>query len=121
MSSSSSNHLTGRAFITAGGKRLASKPGAKMNMGNLERKGEAGDAGVLGYTEAVAIPSVECTIAHSAQTSLQEYANMVDVTVSFDTDTGKSYVFRNAWQASVIELAGKDVALRFEAISCEEV
>lgn len=121
MSSSSSNHLTGRAFITAGGKRLASKPGAKMNMGNLERKGEAGDAGVLGYTEAVTIPFVECTIAHSAQTSLQEYANMVDVTVSFDTDTGKSYVFRNAWQASVIELAGKDVALRFEAISCEEV
>lgn len=117
----SSSHLTGRAFITVGGKRLASKPGAKLGLGALDRTGETGDAGVLGYLEKVTVPFVECTIAHNAQTSLQEYADMTDVTVSFDTDTKKSYVLRNAWRAGAIEMDGGAVTLRFEAISCEEV
>ena len=116
-----SNHLSGRATIVAGGKRLASKPGAKINIGNLERTGEIGDSGVLGYIEKVTVPFVECTIAHSASTSLQEYADMTDVTVSFETDTKKSFVLRNAWNATVIEMTNGEVALRFEGMSCEEV
>lgn len=115
------SHKTGRAFITVGGKRLASKEGAKLGFGNLERTAELGDAGVLGYTEKPTVPFVECTIKHDEDTSLQEFADMVDVTVSFDTDTRRSYVLRNAWCAKALEMDKGDVALRFEGISCEEV
>lgn len=114
-------HLTGRAFITAGGKRLASKEGAKLGFGNLERTAELGDAGVLGYKEKPSVPFVECTIAHSAETSLQEFADMVDVAISFDTDSKRSFVLRNAWNAKALELDKGDVSLRFEAMSCEEM
>ncbi len=113
--------LTSRAFITVGGKRLASKPGAKANYGNPERKAESGDQGVLGYKETTTVPYVECTIAHDVNTSLAELAAMTDVTVSFDTDSGRSYVFRNAWTANALELSGGDVSLRLEAMSCEVV
>lgn len=112
--------LTGRAYITVAGKRLASKEGAKLGFGNLERTAELGDGGVLGYKEKPTVPYIECTIAHSADTSLSEFANMVDVGVSFDTDSGRSFVLRNAWNAKALEMDKGDVALRFEGMSCEE-
>jgi hypothetical protein len=113
--------LTGRAFIFAGGVRLASKEGAKLDIGAMERTGEIGDAGVLGYKEKPTVPYVECTVAHDAGTQLQTFADMVDVGVFFDTDTGRSYVLRNAWRAGKIEMTNGDVSLRFEGMSCEEV
>lgn len=113
--------LTGRAVIVAGGKRLASKEGAKLGYGNLERKAELGDQGVLGYKETPTVPYVECTVPHDANTSLQELADMVDVTVSFDTDSKRSFVLRNAWLAKSLELDKGDLALRFEGMSCEEI
>ena len=113
--------LTGRAFVTVAGRRLATKEGAKLGFGNMERTAELGDAGVLGYKEKPSVPYVECTISHSADTSLQEFADMTDVVVSFDTDTKRSFVLRNAWCAKALEMDKGDVALRFEAMSCEEV
>lgn len=115
------SHNTGRAFITTAGKRLPSKEGAKLGLGNLERKAVVGDAGVLGYQETPTVPYVECVIQHSATVSLKDFANMVDVTVVFDTDSGKSFVLRNAWCAKSLELDKGDVSLRFEGMSCEEV
>jgi len=115
------SHNTGRAFITVAGKRLASKEGAKLGLGNMERTADLGDSGVLGYKEKPTVPFVECTIAHNADTSLQEFADMVDVTVSFDTDTKRSFVLRNAWNAKALEMDKGEVSLRFEAMSCEEV
>lgn len=115
-------HNTGRAFITVAGRRLASKEGTgKLGIGNMERTAVKGDAGVLGYTETPGVPYVECTIQHNADTSLQEFADMTDVTVSFDTDTKRSYVLRNAWCAKALEMDKGEVALRFEGMSCEEV
>jgi hypothetical protein len=113
--------LTGRAFITVGGRRLASKEGAKLNIGALERTGVVLDTGVGGYTEKATVPYVECTIKHDANTDLAEYADMVDVGVFFDTDTGRSFVLNNAWRAGNIEMTDGDVSLRFEGMSCNEV
>lgn len=115
------SHLTGRATITAGGRRLPSKEGAKLGLGNVKRSAEMGDAGVLGYKEAPTVPYVECTVEHSRDMSVQEFANMVDVTVSFDTDSGRSFVLRNAWQANELVMDKGQISLRFEAISCEEI
>ena len=112
---------TGRAFIQAGGIRLASLPGAEIDTGAMERKAVIGDAGVLGYTETPTVPYVECTVQHDSETSLQEFADMVDVKVSFDTDSGKSYVLWGAWRAGTVKMSKGEVKLRFEGMSCEEV
>jgi hypothetical protein len=112
--------MTGRAFITIAGRRLASKEGAKIDLGAMERTAEIGDAGVLGYKEKPTVPYVECTIAHDADTNLQEYADMVDVNVMFDTDTGRSFTLNNAWRAGKIEMNNGEVSLRFEGMGCQE-
>ena len=114
-------HNTGRAFITVAGRRLASKEGAKLGFGNMERTAVMGDAGVLGYQEKPGLSYVECVIQHTADTSLQELGDIVDATVSFDTDTRRSYVLRNAWCAKALEMDKGEVSVRFEAMSCEEV
>jgi hypothetical protein len=113
--------LTGRAFITVAGKRLGSKDGAKLGYGNPERTGETGDSGVLGYREKTTIPFVECVIPHKADVSLKELAGITDATISFDTDTKKSFVLRGAWCAKPLEIDKGDISLRFEALNCEEV
>jgi hypothetical protein len=112
--------LTGRCFITVAGKRLGSKEKAKMGYGNPERKGVTGDTGVLGYQENTTVPFIECVIPHKYDVSLKDLAAIKDATISFSTDTGRSYVFTNAWCAKSLELDGGDVSLRFEAMACEE-
>ena len=112
--------LTGRIYVTVAGKRLKSKEGAKIHIGGPERQGEVGDVGVLGYTEKDTIPFVECVIKHDADTSITELQSIVDATISADTDTKRSFVYRNAWCAKAHELDKGEVSLRFEAMSCEE-
>jgi hypothetical protein len=113
--------LTGRAYITVSGQRLASKDGAKLNTGAVERTGVVLDTGVGGYTEKDTVPFVECTLHHDADTDLSFFADLVDANVMFDTDTGKSFVLSDAWRAGTIEMTNGEVSLKFEGMSCEEV
>lgn len=114
------NQITGRAYVSLNGRRLASKEGAKLGFGGIERTGVAGDTGVLGYTEKTVVPYIECTIAHKADTVLKDFQDATDVSVTFESDTGKVYVLRNAWNAKPIELDTGEIALRFEGLSVEE-
>lgn len=114
-------HLTGRAFITMKGKRLRTREGATLKFGGLAREGQTADTGVAGYSEKVVIPRVECTIIHAADVSLKEIADINDETISFDTDTGRSFVLTGSWCADAPELSKGDVKTAFEAIKCEEV
>lgn len=114
--------LTGRVFINVPPVgRLGSKEGAKLGFGNPSRTGVTGDTGVLGFTEKTEIPFVECTIAHHGKVSLKALADITEAQISFDTDTGKSYILGGAWCAKSLELDKGEVSLRFEAMSCEEV
>lgn len=114
------NQVTGRCYVSLNGKRLASKEGAKLGFGAVERTAVTGDIGVLGYQEKTAVPYIECVIAHKGDTSLKELADVTDASIAFETDTGKTYMLRNAWTAKQVELDKGEVSLRFEGMSCEE-
>lgn len=113
--------VTGRVFITVNGKRLSSKEGAKLMFGGVERETVLADTGVVGYSEKTVAPGVECTIAHTADFNMQEMQDMKDVSMSFDTDSGKTFVLSNAWCAKQLELEKGEVKLTFAALSCTEV
>jgi hypothetical protein len=112
--------VTGRVFITVGGKRLASKEGATLKFGDVKREPVLADSGVVGYSESLTAPEVDCTISHTGETSLKELQGITDATLSFDTDSGRSYVLRNAWCAGALELSKGEVKLNFSGIKCEE-
>lgn len=114
------NQVTGRVFVSLNGARLASKEGAKLGFGGVDREAVHGDGGVLGYSEKTAVPFIECTIAHKGDTSLKDLSAITDASITFESDTGKVYILRNAWSAKSIELDKGEVALRFEGMSCEE-
>ena len=115
------SQITGRVFITVSGQRLASKPGAKLEFGGIKRDEVIGDGGVLGYTESIVAPGIQCTIAHDANTSLTQLNSIVVGTGSFDTDSGKSFVLQGLFCKGALELGGGEIALTFGAMSCKEV
>lgn len=115
-----SNQITGRAYITVKGERLRSKEGATLKFGGVEREDVIGDAGVLGYSEKVIAPEVECTIAHNKDFSLKSFMDIKSERIHFETDTGKTYSLVDAWCKGALELSKGEVKLRFGGISCEE-
>ena len=88
---------TGRAFIKHDGKLLPSRDGAVLKFGSLSRKPVVGADSVHGFVEKVQAPSVECTLTHGDDLSLQELHDIVDATITFECDSGPVYVLRNAW------------------------
>lgn len=114
--------LTGRVFITCKGERLRSEKGASLkNFGGVERKGQTADTGVSGYIEETVIPTVECSLQHSADLSLKDLLAITDETISFDTDSGRSFVLTGAWCTGALELTDGKVKVKFEAMDCEEM
>lgn len=112
--------VTGRVFISVGGRRLRSKEGASLNTGGASREAVVGDDSVHGYQEKLTAPSVDCTISHTADTSLKELQAMTDTTLLFETDSGKTFTLSHAWLANPPELSKGEVKLKFEATNCEE-
>jgi len=104
--------VTGIVKVYLNGSLKRSKEGAKLTFGGYERTPVVGHS-VYGYSEKAAPAMVEFTIAHTADTDLQELADMVDATVKFETDTGLSYLVNNAFVTKPPELTGGegDVAI----------
>jgi Phage tail tube protein len=101
--------LTGRAFIDASGMgRLRSESGAELNFGGYPREGVQSDIGPVGYQEGdFAYPMISGTILHAADTDVDALNNATNITVTFTTDTGKSWVLQNAWRKDVLALDSK--------------
>lgn len=114
--------VTGRVYIKVNGKLLRSKDGAKLNnIGAIERTPVIGNE-VYGYSEKVVAPSIDCTLADTADLKLKEIHAIVNATCTFETDTGKTYIVREAWCESALSLtAGEgDVECKFTGVACEE-
>lgn len=110
----------GRAFITAGGKRYNTKPGATLSFGGKSREPVIGDGGIAGYQEKLDAPKVDCSIIHTPDISLKEIQDIKDATVSFDTDNGKSYVLSEAFSGPSPELSGDGIKATFYGLECKE-
>jgi len=115
--------VTGKAVIRVDGQELRTLDGASLNPGGEKREAVVGSGKVHGYKEETVAPELECQIAHTADTSLMELGAIVSATITFDTDTGRQFLLREAFATDVPGLKTKDgtVDLKFSAISCEEV
>lgn len=114
--------VTGRCYIRVAGKLLRTKDGAKLdNIGGITRTAVTGNE-VYGYVEAVAAPSIECTLIDMADTSLKDIHAITDATITFETDTGKVYILQHAWCESALTLtAGQgEVEAKFTGTAVEE-
>lgn len=102
----------GRATISFNGKRLRSKPGATLNLGGTSRAPEPLDDGTVGFAESTAAPELSCTVPLTADLSVQELRDLSGANVVFESDTGVSWVIRDAFTVDTVSV-GADVALKF--------
>lgn len=112
--------VTGKVFITIAGKRIDSKDGASLKYGGIERDAVIADTGVVGPMEKITAPEIDCTIVHTKDVSMKEIQAIVDATISFDTDTGRSFIMRGAFYASGLELSKGELKVKFMGIECTE-
>ncbi|SED37020.1 phage tail tube protein [Pseudomonas anguilliseptica] len=102
----------GRATISYNGKRLRSKQGASLNLGGTGRTPEPLDDGSVGYVEATVAPELTCAIPLTQDLAVEELQNLVDANIVFESDTGKSWVIREAFTVDTLSV-GTEVSLKF--------
>lgn len=113
----------GRAQVIVDGETIDSEPGAKLVLGGI-----VNDELVTGYNvhrvEKLAPAQLECTFPLAVQRSLEALRRPGEVTIAFMADTGQSYVVRDAFLTSPLEItdgAGGKIPLRFSGSPAEEV
>lgn len=106
--------VTGIVKIYVNGKLYRSKAGASLNTGGKKREDVTG-YDVYGYTEEVMPAELDATIADMADTDIMEMNDMVDATLKFETDTGKSLLVTDAFTSEPCVLkGGGDLSLKMK-------
>lgn len=115
--------VTGRVSIKKDGQQLLNRSGWTFNPGGVRRNTQVGDSGVHGHSEETVAPSVSGNVSHTKALDLVELGKDEDVTILFETDTGQSYVLRNAWLVDPPELTAGDgeVSLTYEGMAAERL
>lgn len=117
------SQVLGRAYIKYNGTVLRTNNGAKLNTGGVERKTVKG-VEVHGYAEEATEPFIECEISVKSDTNLSEINSITGATITFEADTGQTWVLRDAWIEKPCEVTAQEggkVPLRFVGISCEQM
>lgn len=115
--------LLGRAFIKVDGELLRSNTGAKIDLGGAVRGAVIGNA-VHGFAESIKESMVECEISLAKGDSLEALRNTSNATITFECDTGQTYIVRGAWLTDppvVTEGEGGKIALKFAGQPAEEM
>jgi|GEM_PF-681533 len=113
----------GRATITWNGIKLDSKNGATIDPGGVTRNSQTTDQ-QSGYTEALRVSKIVCTVAIGEGTSITDLNDIKDATIQFAADTGQTYVVEGAWRVGELNANfGSDsgVELMFNGPEATEV
>lgn len=98
----------GRARIRVNGKLYDSMKGASLDLGGVKRESKTTANGVAGYTESIQPSRLEFKVPVKSDLSLKELQDAVDVTVAFETDTGKNFTVPKAWSTETGKLSDSD-------------
>ena len=114
-----------KAYIKAGNLGLlATMPGAKLDIGGNERAPVIGSNGILGYSETIKPSMLTCEISLGQGTSLAALQKIVDATVTYEADTGQTYMMNHAFVTKTLSVTageGGKVALEFSGDPAEEM
>lgn len=113
--------LTGRITIRLDGKELKSKDGATVDPGGVNRTTEKGGGRILGFTEEDVQASASFKLVHDKSVSLIALNKLVDATLSFETDSGVTFILRGAYTTKTVPLSGNEVSVEMDAVECDEL
>jgi len=113
-----------KAYIKVDGALLSTMPGAKLDLGGTMREPVIGDNKVHGYKATIKPATLECELSLGQGYSLAQLQNITDATVTYEADTGQTYVVRHAFVTDTLSVQAGDggkVALKFSGDPAEEM
>ena len=95
----------------------------KIDPGGTIRTPVAGPSGMVGFTERVDPPLIDCELYDNPALSLKALRAMNDVTVQFRLNIGKTYQLYSAFQIDKIELDGAagTFPIKFSGLDMQEI
>lgn len=110
----------GRATIVLNGRTLKTAAGATLDKGGFTKTSVSTDQGYVGVTRAFRPSKIECTCPFVKGDSLADY-DFVDAVVTFECDSGQTYVITNANSVGEQSLAAEGVKLTIEGPEAQEI
>jgi hypothetical protein len=101
-------HYTGRAWIYVDGVLYESGDDAKLTGLIGVKRNTVKGASVYGFTEEVMETTVVASFFHSAGLLVKAFADMTDITVVFQCDSGPVFTMAGAWVQEVGDLGVKE-------------
>lgn len=96
--------LLGKAEIFVDGDKIETFPEASLEIGGDERTAVALNNSTA-HTSQHTPSTLQISVAHNADFNLAFWQGLADVEAQFQTDTGQTYLLRNAFQVGKINLA----------------
>lgn len=96
--------VTSRATVKVNGEIILNRRGGTFRKGGFPREAVVGDSGWHGHMEGEFVPSqFSCNVTDNEQSEMDQF-DVSDATILIETNSGKSYVMRNAVRTDIPEL-----------------
>jgi len=115
--------IAGIAFLKVDGAIYPLRGNFTVSPSSLERAGLSGQDFVHGYSEMPRVPFIEGDVSLAPDLSTDTVEQVTNATVTAELANGKTYVLREAWCRSALELNTREgqMRVRFEGVSCDEI
>ncbi|MBI1407295.1 MAG: hypothetical protein GC145_14365 [Caulobacter sp.] len=117
------NRLFGRATIRLDGQVLRTAKGSTLDIGGPVRTPVVDESGnTVGFTEETQPSKLDCGVQMAEGVSLANIRSIEDATVTFDCDSGQSYLINHAFCTTPPVLGGDGNAkTTFQGPPAEEI
>ncbi len=94
----------GRATVRVDGKVYDTKKGSTLDPGGVKREPRPGSNTTGGFTEELVPAKVEATVLFGEGDSVTEINKITGATITFECDTGQTYIIRDGYSAEPVQL-----------------
>ena len=112
--------LTGLSYINIKGVRVRSEKGATLEVGGKVGKSALSTTGFEGtFTDEIKPGKVSFSVIHTDKDDLTTYQNLRDEPVTFETDSGQTYLINRAGTVGEVKLKGNTFEVEMEGDPAE--
>lgn len=117
------NQVFGQARIKVDGETIDTKPGASLELGGPVRSAQRGDYNAGSFSEETTESKLTATLQVKRGTRVTDIRNIDNATITFQADTGQTYIVRNGYCADGITVTsgGEGAAVVFQGPPAEEL
>jgi Phage tail tube protein len=118
-----SQRIAGIAYLKVDGALYPLRGNFTVSPSAVERAGIAGQDYIHGFSELPRIPVIAGDVSLDPLLSMDDVEAVVNATVTAELANGKTYVLREAWCTSALELNTREGQTRvtFQGVSCDEI